>query len=62
MPSCEEHTTDPLGKGPNFTGLLRKEPYLGYCSIRANFRGSKFNKLRYFVLRHRTIYARKPRT
>lgn len=61
MPSCEEHTTDPLGKGPNFTGLLRKEPYLGNCSIRANFQCSKFNNLRKSVLPHCTIRARDPR-
>lgn len=60
MPSCEEHTTDLLGKGPNFTGLLRKEPCLQHCSIRANFRHNEFNDLGFDNLRHCTIDARSP--
>ena len=61
MPSCEEHTTDPLGKGPNFTDLLRKEPCFQYCSIRANFLRNKFNELREIILPQCTIHARAPR-
>lgn len=58
MPSCERHTTDLLGKGPDFTGLLRKEPYFLRCSIRASFNRSKLRDLRTFVLCRCTTGAR----